>query len=76
MKLVLGISLAINYTIVNTNEIHDLLKEFVVNFYAIFYREEYQMLQVCKYTIHSILHITDCLNWWGSAANFWQYPEE
>ena len=44
MKLVLGISLAINYTIVDTNEIHHLLKEFVVNFYAIFYREEYQML--------------------------------
>ena len=76
MKLVLGISLAINYTIVDTNEIHHLLKEFVVNFYAIFYRKEYQMLRVCKYTIHSVLYITDCLDWWGSAANFWQYPEE
>jgi len=70
MKLVLGISLAINYVILDTDEIRLLLKDFVLDFYRIFYRQEYKMLRVCKYTIHSVLHIADCLDWWGSAANF------
>lgn len=76
MRLILGISLSINYTVHDTNEIRSLLNEFVSDFYRIFYRQEYEMLRVCKYTIHSVLHIADCLDWWGSAANFWQYPEE
>ena len=76
MKLVLGISLAINYVVSDTDEIRTLLREFVVDYYRIFYGGDYEMLKVCKYTIHSVLHIADCVEWWGSAANFWQYPEE
>jgi hypothetical protein len=76
MKLVLGISLAINYVVSDTDEIRTSLKEFVVDYYRIFYGGDYEMLKVCKYTIHRVLHIPDCVDWWGSAANFWQYPEE
>ena len=73
---VLGISLAVSHTVGDVNEIRNLLNDFVLDFYRIFYGEKYENLRICKYTIHSVLHIADCIQWWGSAATFWQYPEE
>jgi hypothetical protein len=76
VRLVLAISLAITFTVGDIDEIRVLLKDFALDFYRIFYAKKYENLRVCKYTIHSVLHIADCVQWWGSAANFWQYPEE
>jgi hypothetical protein len=76
LRLVLGISLAIDYIVADTEEIRHLLADFVNDFYRLFYCNEYERLRVCKYTIHSVLHISDCIEWWGPASHFWQYPEE
>jgi len=76
-QLVLAMSLAISYEIEST-ELHlidNLLKQFSDWFYSTFYRREYDYLQVCKYTIHALLHIPREIRNWGPASYFWQYAE-
>ena len=76
-RLVLAISLATSFELkcLEIEEIERHLTLFVGWFYDTFYQRNYERLPVCKYTIHSLLHLIRDVRNWGSALYFWQFPE-
>ena len=70
-------SLATSYMIdsAEIQHIDTLLKQFITWFYDQFYGQKYDRLQVCKYTVHALLHLSREVRNWGPASYFWQYAE-
>ena len=76
-RLVLVLSLATSYEITyeEIEEIEKHLMIFLKWFYETYYQYREAQLPVCKYTVHSLLHMVDHIREWGPACYYWQYPE-
>ena len=76
-RLVYAISVGTSYEISNEeiDEIDHNLRLFSKWFYDTFYGREYERLPACKYTIHCLCHLARDIRNWGSASNFWQFPQ-
>jgi len=76
-RLVFAVHLATDYEVLRTDvsEIQTHLGKFIHWFYKKFYRGDSELLPVCKYTIHGLIHLARNVENWGSASLFWQYPQ-
>jgi hypothetical protein len=74
-SLVLAVSMAVSYevTYAEIEEIEDHLTRFAKWYYDTLYRQDYERLPACKYTIHCVLHVARDLRNWGSTSYFWQF---
>jgi len=76
-RLVFAISLAMSMELKHSEikEIETHLMLFVEWFYGTYYQQNPERLPVCKYTVHSLLHLIRDIQMWGPASYFWQFPE-
>jgi Transposase family tnp2 len=74
-RLVLTMSLAVSMELTHgeIDEIENHLTLFVKWYYDTFYQHNANLLPVCKYTVHCLLHSVQDVRNWGPASYFWQY---
>ena len=49
---------------------------FLHHYYTKVYQQKRDRLVACMYTVHALSHVAQCIKWWGSLCNVWQFASE
>ncbi|EJU00878.1 hypothetical protein DACRYDRAFT_53539 [Dacryopinax primogenitus] len=52
------------------------LAEWVLKYEALYFKGQPACIGLCLVTIHSLLHIADCIEWVGPIWSTWAFPIE
>ena len=51
-------------------------KQFVTEFVRLFFRHYPNQIKLCRYSVHAMLHLSQCLEVVGPCFTFWEFPME
>ena len=60
----------------NITNVETAFATFLHTYYRKVYQCKWDRLAVCTYTVHTLSHVTQCMRWWGSLSNIWQFASE
>ena len=73
---IVNIFLRHQLTLADLRQIQQLCEDFVIGYEKLYYRFKEDRLNLCRYSIHSLLHLSQCLEIIGPCYTFWEFPME
>ncbi|EJU00620.1 hypothetical protein DACRYDRAFT_54109 [Dacryopinax primogenitus] len=56
--------------------LHKCLSEWVLQYKQLYYQGSTDHVSLCPVTVHSLLHLADCMEWTGPLWTTWAFPME